>query len=183
MRKVLKREASQGSSLPIQQQFREGMTIEHRVAIINKETKAMMSTGNYFGAIECCNEAIALNNSSLAVINRAYCYKHLKNWSSAIDDFSLALTQDPTYPAPILAQRGICYGKLELYEQSLSDLNYAIEVEISRHFKHLTLSLISFISQLDPSPYNCFNRGCILADAGEYESAILGEISICLHIP
>jgi tetratricopeptide (TPR) repeat protein len=134
MRK-LRREASQGSvSLPIQQQFREGMTIEQRVAIVNKETKSMMSTGNYYGAIECCNEAIALNNSSLAVINRAYCYKHLKKWKLAIDDFSLALTQDPTYPAPILAQRGICYGKLEFYEQSLSDLNYAIEVEISDNF-------------------------------------------------
>lgn len=124
----LRREPSQGSSLIIQQ-FREGMTIEQRVAIINKESKAMMSTGNYFGAIECCNEAVALNNSPLAVINRAYCYKHLKNWKLAIEDFSLALLQDPSYPAPILAQRGICYGKLELYEQSVHDLNAAIEVD------------------------------------------------------
>lgn len=125
--KQLKREGSQSSSLPIQQ-FREGMTIEHRVAIINKESKSMMSTGNFFGAIECCNEAINLNNSPLAVINRAYCYKHLKNWKLAIDDFTLALSQDPIHPAPILAQRGICYGKIELYEQSLNDLNNAIEV-------------------------------------------------------
>jgi tetratricopeptide (TPR) repeat protein len=106
------------------------MTIEQRVAIINKESKAMMSTGNYFGAIECCNEAVTLNNSPLAVINRAYCYKHLKRWKSAIDDFSLALLQDPSHPAPILAQRGICYGKLEMYEQSLNDLNTAIEVKL-----------------------------------------------------
>lgn len=125
--KQLRREGSQSSSLPIQQ-FREGMTIEHRVAIINKEAKAMMSTGNFYGAIECCNEAINLNNSPLAVINRAYCYKHLKNWKLAIEDFTLALQQDPLHPAPILAQRGICYGKIELYEQALSDLNSAIEV-------------------------------------------------------
>jgi tetratricopeptide (TPR) repeat protein len=134
----LRREPSQASSLIIQQ-FREGMTVEQRVAIINKESKAMMSTGNYFGAIECCNEAIALNNSSLAVINRAYCYKHLKNWKLSIEDFTLALLQDPSHPAPILAQRGICYGKLELYEQSLSDLNAAIEV------KHLNPPSLMFV--------------------------------------
>lgn len=126
--KQLRREGSQ-STLPIQQQFREGMTIEQRVAIINKETKTMMSTGNYLGAIECCNEAISLNNSPLAVINRAYCYKHIKNWQAAIDDFTLALMQDPTHPAPILAQRGICYGKMEKYELALTDLNTAVEVK------------------------------------------------------
>lgn len=120
--------AAAAAPVPSTQHYREGLSADHRVALLNKEAKNLMSTGNYIGAVQICTEAISLNNSSLAVISRAYCYKHLKMWSEAIADFTTALLQDPTNPASVYAQRGVCYGKIEMYENSIEDLNKAMQV-------------------------------------------------------
>ena len=122
------RERTAQALIATPQHYREGLSVEHRVAILNKEAKTMMSTGNYIGALPICSEAISLNNSNLALISRAYCHKHLKMWSEAIADFTLAIAQDPSNPASLHAQRGICYGKLEMYDAAIDDLNSAVQV-------------------------------------------------------
>jgi tetratricopeptide (TPR) repeat protein len=122
---------------PVATQHYIGLSVDHRVALLNKEAKNLMSTGNYLSAVQISSEAIALNNSPLAVISRAYCYKHLKMWNEAIIDFTTALLQDPTNPASLYAQRGVCNGKIEMYDNAIDDLNKAIQVGTLRLYPML----------------------------------------------
>jgi tetratricopeptide (TPR) repeat protein len=123
--------------------LREGLTTEHRVAILNKEAKSYISVGNYEAAITCCSTAISLNESNLAYLSRAHCYKNLKRWKEAISDYSAAIANDPS-SSSTLCQRGLSYAKLEMYSEAIEDLSGAYIVRL-RFFKIIFISSSFFI--------------------------------------
>jgi tetratricopeptide (TPR) repeat protein len=106
---------------------RDGLSVEHRVALLNKEAKSLIAGGNYEAAVECCNEAIILNDSNLAYLSRSYCFKHLKKWDAAISDFNFLISHDPSQNN--YCQRGLCYAKLHNYKSAIEDLCQAYNVK------------------------------------------------------
>lgn len=109
--------------------IREGYTTEHRVAIMNREAKYLMSLGKYQPALLVCCDAIQLNQSPLSYLNRAHIYKSTKRYDEAIADFTTVIVNDTLNTAASLCQRGICYSKLLDYESAIEDLNKSYQVD------------------------------------------------------
>lgn len=108
--------------------IREGYTTEHRVAIMNREVKYLMSLGKFTLALPICCDAIQLNQSPLSYLNRAHIYKSLKRYEDAIADFTTVIVNDTLNTAASLCQRGICYSKLYDYDNAIDDLNKSYQV-------------------------------------------------------
>ena len=108
--------------------IREGYTTEHRVAIMNREVKYLMSLGKHEAALPVCTEAIQLNQSPLSYLNRAHIYKALKRYEEAIVDFTTVIDNDTLNTAASLCQRGICYSKLLDYDSAIENLNQSYQV-------------------------------------------------------
>ena len=108
--------------------IREGFTVEHRVAIMNREVKHLMSLGKHETALPICCEAVQLNQSPLSYLNRAHVYKNLKKYEEAIEDFTTVIENETQYTAAAYCQRGICYSKLSNYESAIENLNKSYQV-------------------------------------------------------
>jgi tetratricopeptide (TPR) repeat protein len=119
--------------------IREGYTTEHRVAIMNREVKYLMSVGKHVLALPVCTEAILLNQSPLSYLNRAHIYKSLKQYEEAIQDFTTVIEHDSINTAASYCQRGICYSKLLDYESAIEDLNksYQVQINIDNQLMHI----------------------------------------------
>ena len=132
LKELKEKEKKQAAEVnPTQFLIREGYTTEHRVAIMNREVKYLMSLGKYLSALPVCCDAILLNQSPLSYLNRAHIYKALKRYEEAIADFNTVIVNDTLNTAASLCQCGICYSKLLDYESAIENLNKSYQVRLT----------------------------------------------------
>ena len=153
---------------------REGMTVQQQAHVFHKEGKLFFERGDVQGALECINEAIALNPSPSYYVSRAGCHKQLQKFTDAYFDYSFAIRLEPE-SGSLYCQRGLCLARLERLTLAIEDLDEACRVNII----HLIISfsaIILSLHQLEPIPLNFYSRACVHADAKNNEAAIAGNV-------
>lgn len=89
-------------------------------------------------AICCYSKSIILDetNAARSYSNRAAAYIRLSNFDRAIDDCTKALEIDATF-VKARARRGMCYHKMERYDEAISDFEACHELEGNSGYKRL----------------------------------------------
>ena len=144
---------------------------------------------NFMGALECLNQAIALDPTIAITYYARGCTKSLMNDSKeAIADFNKSLELDPTYE-PVYHQRGCEKMQLSDFEGALVDFNTVLEYPnpyINTYFcralaKMETLDLLGAIVDFDngktikPNPESDFyNAELDFYTSKKYKKSIAG---------
>ena len=98
--------------------------------------------GEYLAAIDCCNEAIALNPISVNAYGvRGSAHRDLGDSEDAIADFSRAIELAPDSPAGY-QHRGDVYGVIGEWDLTLSDYGRAAELDATNPIIHANLSAV-----------------------------------------
>jgi tetratricopeptide (TPR) repeat protein len=106
---------------------------------------------NYFTKV-ISSKNVDNKNLFKAYNNRGLCYKNLKNYNFALEDYHKAIALNPNFSGAY-ANRGVCYVELKKYELALADFDKAISLNPN-----------------DAKAYH--NRGNCYSDLKNYERAL-----------
>ncbi|MGD0999598.1 MAG: tetratricopeptide repeat protein [Candidatus Brocadiia bacterium] len=113
----------------------------------------LREVGDYEGALDCLNRAIALRpRYADAYNNRAYTYASMKWFDKALDDCNMAIECRRDFATPY-NNRGNLYEQLGELDKAIEDFNHAIRLKPDYH-----------------QAYN--NRGLVRLKLGQYQDAL-----------
>mmetsp|Transcript_56726 Transcript_56726/g.164540 ORF Transcript_56726/g.164540 Transcript_56726/m.164540 type:complete len:697 (-) Transcript_56726:61-2151(-) len=140
--------------------FKQGQAHLKKVQHLQGDEAA---AAEYEACVQLLSDAIALRPQHVQYYQtRGRCFKELKQYQRALDDFSICIRFDPEN-ARHYHQRGLCYRKLERVEEALKDYNDALKRDKDQGEG----------SQRQVAEYH-FERALVFIDLGMYDDAIAG---------
>ncbi|MEO3407942.1 tetratricopeptide repeat protein [Mucilaginibacter sp. CAU 1740] len=104
------------------------------------------------------NDALAIDEVNMnSLSNRAFTYIQLNQYVEAIKDFDLAIKLQPEY-AYAWANKGYAKIKLDLLDDGLADIRYAISIDENEAYAHYALGMYHFETKKFDKALECFHR-------------------------